>query len=120
MSSLYENLPIYKKALDLAVYIETVVVGFSRYHKYTVGTDLRNLSRRIVVLVARANFKSARKATLEEALESIEELKILIRICKEIKAFRSLKSYEFAARLAIDVARQCEGWYRSQNPATPS
>ncbi len=118
MSSLYENLPIYKKALDLAVYIETVVVGFSRYHKYTVGTDLRNLSRRIVVLVARANLKSVRKTTLEEALESIEELKILIRICKEIKVFRSLKSYEFAARLAIDVARQCEGWHRSQNPTT--
>jgi len=118
MSSLYENLPIYKKALDLAVYIETVVVGFSRYHKYTVGTDLRNLSRRIVILVAKANLKSVRKATLEEALGSIEELKILIRICKEIKVFRSLKSYEFAARLTIDVARQCEGWYRSQNPTT--
>ena len=116
MSSLYENLPIYKKALDLAVYIEAVVVGFSRYHKYTVGTDLRNLSRRIVVLVAKANLKSVRKTALEEAMGSIEELKILIRICKEIKAFRSLKSYEFAARLTVDVARQCEGWHRSQNP----
>ena len=116
MPSLYENLPVYKKALDLAVYIETIVFHFSRYHKYTVGTDLRNLSRRVVVLVARANLKSVRKETLAQGLECIEELKILIRICKEIKAFRSLKSYEFAARLTIDVARQCEGWHRSQNP----
>ena len=116
MSSLYENLPVYKKALDLAIYIETIVFHFSRYHKYTVGTDLRNLSRRIVVLIAKANLKSIRKETLAQSLESIEELKILIRICKETKAFRSLKSYEFAARLTIDVARQCEGWYRSQNP----
>ena len=116
MPSLYENLPVYKKALDLTIYIETIVMGFSRYHKYTAGKDLRNLSRRIVVLIAKANLKSVRKATLEEALENIEELKILIRICKEIKAFRSLKSYEFAARLTIDVARQCEGWLKSQNP----
>ena len=116
MSSLYENLPVYKKALDLAVYIETIVFHFSRYHKYTVGADLRNLSRRIVVLVAKANLKSVRKVTLVEALDNIEDLKIHIRICKEIKAFRSLKSYEFAARLTIDVARQCEGWHRSQNP----
>jgi hypothetical protein len=90
-------------------------MGFSRYHKYTVGTDLRNLSRRIVVLVAQANLKSVRKVTLEEALKKVEELKIFIRICKEIKAFRSLKSFEFAARLTIDVARQCEGWLKSQN-----
>jgi hypothetical protein len=116
MPSLYENLPVYKKALDLAVYIETIVFYFSRYHKYTVGTDLRNLSRHIVVLIAKANLKSVRKETLAQSLESIEELKILIRICKETKAFRSLKSYEFAARLTIDVARQCEGWYRRQNP----
>ena len=37
----YEHLPIYKKSLDLAVYIETVVKGFARYHKYTLGSELR-------------------------------------------------------------------------------
>ena len=116
MPSLYENLPVYKKALDLTVYIETIVIGFSRYHKYTVGAELRNLSRHIVVVIAKANLKSTRKETLEEALKKIEELKILIRICKELKIFRSFKSFEYVTRLTIDVARQCEGWYRSQNP----
>jgi hypothetical protein len=46
----YENLPIYKAALDLAIYIEKIVRFFSRYHKYTIGTDLRDTSRRILVL----------------------------------------------------------------------
>jgi len=31
----YEHLPIYKKAMDLAVYLEKIVRGFSRYHKYS-------------------------------------------------------------------------------------
>jgi hypothetical protein len=115
MPSLYENLPVYKKALDLAIYIETIVRSFSRYHKYTVGSDLRNLSKRILVLVARANSKDERSVSLKEAIERIEELKILIRVCKEIKAFSSFKSFEHTTRLAIDVARQCEGWYRSRN-----
>ena len=35
----YEHLPIYKKAFDLAVHFEKVAAGFSRYHKYTLGTD---------------------------------------------------------------------------------
>jgi hypothetical protein len=110
MTSLYESLQIYKAALDLAVYFETVVKGFDRYNKYTIGTDLRNLSRRILILVARANTVAARKETLVEALSKIEELKITIRLCKEIGAFKSPKSFEFATKKTTDVARQCEGW----------
>ena len=116
MHSLYENLPVYKKALDLTVYFENIVSNFSRYHKYTIGTELRNLSRKILVLIAKANIRRERKNALQETLEKLEELKILIRICKEIKAFRSFKSYEFATRSTVEVAKQCEGWLRSQNP----
>ena len=32
----YEHLPIYKQAMDVAVHMEKVVAGFSRYHKYTL------------------------------------------------------------------------------------
>ncbi len=117
MQSAYENLPVYKKTLDLTAYFEKVVRNFNRYHKYTVGTELRNLSRRILVLIAKANMKTARKPCLEEALDKLEELKILIRICKEIKAFHSFHSYEVSSKSVIDVIKQCEGWLRSsQNP----
>jgi hypothetical protein len=51
----YEHLPIYKQALDAATHFETVVAGFSRYHKYTLGTELRNKSREALALVVRAN-----------------------------------------------------------------
>ena len=37
----HEHLPIYKAALDLTVHFEKLVAGFSRYHKYTLGTELR-------------------------------------------------------------------------------
>ena len=46
----YEHLPIYKASVDLAVYIEQIVIGFSRYHKYTLGSELRELSHRIIIL----------------------------------------------------------------------
>ena len=51
----YEHLPIYRKAFDLSVYLENVARNFSRYHKYTLGADLRNISRMIVRLIIRAN-----------------------------------------------------------------
>ncbi len=47
----YEHLPIYKQAMDVAVHFEKVVAGFSRYHKYTLGTELRNQSRAVVALI---------------------------------------------------------------------
>ncbi len=51
----YEHLPIYKQAMDVAVHFEKVVTGFSRYHKYTLGMELRNASRGIVGLIIQAN-----------------------------------------------------------------
>lgn len=57
----YEHLPIYKRAMDLAVYIETIVRGFPRYHKYTIGSEMRALSHKIPVLVVRANAESGQE-----------------------------------------------------------
>jgi len=51
----YDSLPIYKKAFDLCLYFEKIVKNFSRYNKYTLGTDLRNKSREICVCIAKAN-----------------------------------------------------------------
>jgi len=42
----YEHLPIYKKAMDLAIYFEKIVRNFSRYHKYTLGSDIGPGSKR--------------------------------------------------------------------------
>ncbi len=36
------HLPLYKAALDLAVHLEGAVRRFARYHKYTLGTDVRH------------------------------------------------------------------------------
>ena len=47
----YEHLPIYKAAMEMAVYLDGLVRQFSRYHKYTTGQDLRNLARDIIKLV---------------------------------------------------------------------
>jgi len=51
----YEHLPIYKKAMDLTIYCEQIVRNFSRYHKYTLGSELRQKSREVVKLIIKAN-----------------------------------------------------------------
>ena len=109
----YEHLSIHKKSMDVAVYFERVVADFSRYHKYTLGTELRNKSREVVAAVIKANSTRDKLPRLLELRERLEELTILVRLSKEVRAFKSFKSYQFAVEEVVSVSRQNEGWIRS-------
>ena len=85
----YEHLPVYKAAMDMTIYFEQIVRHFARYHKYTIGSELRTLSRQVVLLIIKANNAQDKRPRLEELLEKLEEMKILIRIAKEVKFFNS-------------------------------
>ena len=115
MVSQYENLPVYKAALDLVVYFEKNVRHFDRYNKYAVGDRLRNLSNDVLLLVAGANRKKDRRECLKGALDKLQDLKIMVHVCKEVKAFNSFKSFEFVVRSVENISKQCEGWFKSQN-----
>ena len=68
----YEHLPIYKKSMDLTIYFEKIVRNFSRYHKYTLGSELRDKSREVVGLIIKANSTVERLAILFELREGLE------------------------------------------------
>ena len=109
-----EHLPIYKAAYDLCLYFEQVVRNFARYHKYSIGQDLRDGARRILKLIVRANARSDKAPVLLEIREEVEELKVLLRLCHDAKAFANFNSFEQGIRLVTDIARQNEGWLKSQ------
>ncbi len=118
----YEHLPIlrqisgqvYKKAMDLTIYLEKIVRHFSRYHKYTLGSDLRQKSREVVGVIITANSKGEKLPLLLELRERLEGLQVLLRISKEVRAFNSFNSYAYAASLMVELSRQNEGWIKSQ------
>jgi hypothetical protein len=117
MSSAYEGLPVYKASTDMVSYFETIVRGFPRYHKYTIGTELRNLSYAILDLIVEANRKIDRVEKLKIILNKLQKLKSRLQVCFEIKAFRNPNSFPTATRKVIDIAKQCEGWlWKCQNP----
>jgi len=114
----YEHLPIYKAAFDLNLYVEQIVRNFSRYHKYTLGTELRERSRQVVRLIVRANNTrkdevEQKRSALQELREELEQLKLTVRLCKETKAFYNFKSYQVAVNQVITLSKQNEGWLKS-------
>ena len=115
----YEHLPVYKTGFDLLVWTEEVVRGFSRYHKYTIGTDLRNQIRKIVNSVVEANGISDKIETLRRLRLEIESMMLLVRVAKDVKAFPNVNSYGHAVGELISLARQSEGWLKSQHRKQP-
>ncbi len=109
----YEHLPIYKKSFDLTVHLEKVVAGFSRYHKYTLGTELRNCSRNVVLNIIQANANWDKVPELLQLRNRLEELLFLIRLSKEVKCFKSFKSYQYVIEEVAAIGRQNEGWLRA-------
>ncbi len=109
----YEHLPVFKKAMELTVYLEQVVRNFSRYHKYGIGAELRQQARQIIGLIIKANSCGDKTPTLRELATACEQMKMLVVLTKELKAFQSFKSFQHAANLATSLCRQSEGWYGS-------
>ena len=106
------NFPIFKSAMDLTVYIEQIVRGFEKYHKYTIGVDLRDRSKSILFLINRANFSEDRVKALTHLRDVCEEMKMLVQLTKELKAFSSFKQFEYSSMLTVGICKQAQSWLR--------
>lgn len=108
----YDHLPIYHAAFDLAVHIEKIVRHFSRYHKYSLGSELRDSSRRILERIIEANNSHEREPILLKLRQDLEKLKVLTRLCHESGGFASTRAYLYVSEQVVNIAKQNEGWLR--------
>ena len=69
----YEHLPIYRKAIEAAVYFENIARNFSGYNKYTLGSELREKCSQIVELIIKANSTKERLPFLLELRERVKD-----------------------------------------------
>ena len=109
----YEHLPIYREAFKFLIYCDTVVRNFSRYNKYTHGSDLRDTARTMVKLIIRANSSRIKSPVLEELRVTVEEAKLIVRVCKEVEAFQKFSHFETAVNQVTNIGRQTEGWLKN-------
>jgi len=89
----HEHLPIYKAALYMRAYFEKLVAGFSRYHKYALGTELRQGSRAVLMQVLRANDAATREHRATELIvlrDRIEALLMDMRVADLVAVGRAV------------------------------
>jgi hypothetical protein len=110
----YEHLPIFKNAYDLALDLDKRVHGFSRFHKYSIGEDLRAVIREALKLIIKANNVGDKRPVLLDLRWQLEYLKVLLRLAYDSGAFPTgKKGYLFTAEKAVELARQNEGWLKA-------
>ncbi len=134
----YDHLPIWKDAVALTALLEEVVRHLDanhpwfaryaqppvaqirsgricpRYHKYALGADLRRQAYAVCRGVVVANGeRDGRLAAVERLVLAVEELKLLIQMGKEVRAFASFREFERAAELAVALSKQSGGWRRA-------
>jgi len=110
----YEHLPIFKKMLELTVHIEQSVRHFPRYHKYTLGSELRGSCHHGLGVIAEANSTRDRGKLLLELRNDLERLKIHLVLAKEVQAFNKTRAFSRATEMTVEVSRQNEGWLKSR------
>ena len=116
----YKQLPLWRDATRLLIEMEDAVRRFPRYHKYSLGSELRRQAMDLCRLVARAaqDMDAARRARRVEALVwQVEDLKMSIQLAKELEAFASFAQFQRLAELAVALGKQSGGWWKRARSA---
>lgn len=89
-----------------------------RYHKYTLGSELRQTAQRLCRLVARANNAAAeaRLIALDQMVLAVEEMKTLLTLAQEMLALADFNEFAQATELAVNLGKQSGGWRRRVRP----
>lgn len=109
----YKRLPIWRQANLLLVAIEQAVRDFPRYHKYTLGSELRQKAMRICQTIHRSMSRKQSKVKLLQLLtELVDDIKLQIQLAKEIKAFSSFSQFQSVVELVVGLGKQAGGWLK--------
>jgi hypothetical protein len=117
--------PIYRDCQRLLRQTEAIVMRFSRYHKYTVGTDLRQQAFTLMRTVHRAVYDHKHQHQHIQTLGwQVDDYKLTLQLTMDVGAFSQPQSVSFAqfegvALLATAIGKQCGGWLKKIQPANP-
>ena len=104
---------LWRDATRLLRLIEDAVRRFPRYHKYTLGSDLRHQAMGVCRLILRAwHARDDRARQIERLVLAVDDLKLMVQLGKEIGAFASFSEFQAVAELAVTLGRQSGGWRR--------
>lgn len=112
-----EQLPNYRTTYALCLYPERAARCISPYQRCTLGAELRDGPRLMPKLLVRANARREKAPALPEVREEVEQLKVVVRLCQDVKAFANFGA--FAREGAGGGDREAERRLAEEPPSGP-
>jgi hypothetical protein len=110
--ALHNELPVYKATYDLLLEMFRFTKDFSKEFKYTVGESLKKETLELLTLIFRANSKTDKFSTLQEARERIEVIRLFVRLMKDLQQINLKRFVQINAQIE-EVSKQLTGWQKS-------
>jgi len=101
----YDNLPVYKQAYDLLMQTVNVALSFSKSYKYTLGSKIQEELIELISAIFKANCAQTKSEHIQKARENIEVVRLLFRLCKDLKLI-DLKKFVEVNVLIESISKQ--------------
>jgi hypothetical protein len=110
--ALYYDLPIYKACYQLLLFLFGITRNFNREFKYTIGQEMKNNAMQMVVHVFRANSSHHKTPELLALSDSMEILKLQLRLCADMRIISPAKQADVWEQMDI-IGKQVSGWRKA-------
>jgi four helix bundle protein len=111
--ALYYELPVYKLGYDLLIRTYEKTSSFSREYKYTLGERLKEQSTEMLINIYKANKnkKETRGQYIDQAIQNLEVVRLLLRLCKDLKTI-GMKGFVALNMQVEELSKQLASWQK--------
>jgi len=111
MGSGMGELTLYQKIYDLILYALPIINRFPRSQRFVLGQQLQNGMIEISAMIVQAQKIKNKLPTLYETDIKLEELRLLVRLAKDLK-FMPINKYENHCKKIDEIGRLLGGWIK--------
>ena len=106
-----ENYPIIVKTYNLTRWYIEKLAKLPRNHRFTLGEKIQNTLLDLLMLLSDAIYSKDKQVLLQEANKSLEKLRILSRLMKDLNLL-PIESYRFVSTSIDEIGKMLGGWMR--------
>ncbi len=106
------NLVIFQKSYDFYLYLSQITRYFPKSEKFVLSSQIKNKALEFIGLVVKTNKLYNKKDSLLDCDVALEQIKVLIRIAKDMQYMKS-NQYEHCSKIIAEIGKLLGGWIRA-------
>lgn len=116
---MFEQLPIFEKTYQIIRWLYPMIHKFPKSQRFVLGQQIESTALSILTGIISANGEWDKVPALKRVSASLDTLRILIRLAKDLK-FISVRQYSFAAERVNEIGKMLGGWMKQSASPAPS